>query len=158
MAVDKGAVTFRGTTTEKFDVLADERIVDMERYFYATTMADSLRDTAQLLLTKSRASRQTVQRMARQLNALVDVLAEALDPRWVAYGESLGLRIDEDTATVDEVVFAAATLARWIDSVLLLPGFIVGQQQARMQIQGAAVAITFPSDDPQPAGGVGTYL
>lgn len=153
------AELFSSVNVETADPLAVERIVDLERYFFTTTMADSLRDTARLLLTKSRASKATVVRMAEQVNTLVDELGKCLDRRYVEHAEVYKLRMEPEVASIDEVLFASTQLARWIDSMLMSQGWQLGQQQARMQMHEVAGTIKF--DDRGKVAGAhptGTYL
>lgn len=138
------------------DAPRDERplVVDLEKLFRYSSMTDVLRDEAKTLL-RTGASAQTRAQMVGQYHQLRAELAGCL--RDDLGGELRTYAPDlRPDAPVDQIFVSAASMARWVDSVLQTPGFLIHQ---RLSAQNAR-EITGKLDSGKPLGeaATGTYL
>lgn len=104
-----------------------ERILDLEGLFHYSGMLDSLRDTAKVFVRSGSSANGATPKMVVQYNALRERLRSVMSG---AAADQIDVWTSElpRSASIDELYFAAAALARWSDLMHQTPQFLLGQQ------------------------------
>lgn len=107
--------------------LAGDRVLDAENFFRTSQVADSLRDTAKLLLEAKNDDPTVVAQMAKDYEGIRTLLGELIDESMAEASERHVPELGE-TPSLALVVYAASQLCRWIDAVQATPSYLIAEQ------------------------------
>jgi hypothetical protein len=135
---------------------------DEATYFQTSQLVDSLRDTAIRFLEHPPATGSTVlAEMSGKYNSLRRRTMDLVGDEYAAATESATSDLPGD-ADVHSVVFAATQLAQWIDSIHVLPAYLLGQELQAASANEARTKLTSMSDVTDESdikgSGTGNYL
>jgi len=110
---------------------ANHLIVNPAGLFQFSGVLDQLRDTARYLVKNSNCAQAgTCALMVDQFDVLRENLKGVISSELADTMDSLTPRLDRDTADMSSVYFAAASLARWVDTLHQTPQFLLSQDVA----------------------------
>lgn len=153
--------------TEASHPAAEEnRVASPEQLFLYSGLTDALRDAARTLLRHQPVSAPAREAMVVEYAQLRELLAGSLRPD---LGAETMLRSPEleASAEIDTIYVAVVALARWIDVILSVGGFLVTKRfsdrqiaEAGAQAEGAAPQLSVVAKDSPQArtAGAGNYL
>lgn len=107
-----------------------ELVTDQAGLFQFSGVLDQLRDSAKYLARHAEHDALTIDLMVDQLDVLRERLKGVLKADMAAAIEDIVPRVPRDSATFAAVYFAAAALARWVDTVHQTPQFLLSQDVA----------------------------
>jgi hypothetical protein len=113
--------------------LRPEIVSDADLYRIAG-LVDGLRDAARELLGHE-VSPATIGRMTTRYRRLRAALPATLSPESAEQLDAWTEALTDQPAAVDEVFDAAAHLARWLDMIIGLPGFMVARRVESAELQ-----------------------
>ena len=105
-------------------------VTDQAGLFQFSGVLDQLRDTARYLARHAEHDAITIGLMVDQLDVLREKLKGVLKEDMAAAIDDIVPQVPRDSATFSSVYFAAAALARWVDTVHQTPQFLLSQDVA----------------------------
>lgn len=138
-------------------------ITNLERLFRYSGMIDQLRDTSRILLDSKDIAPRTISDMGRQYDDLRNALRSTLVEDARCELDTWTPVVDPSETTVDNVFFASAALARFIDLVHQTPKFLVAEEIAgvaaiEMTAKAKASMESIEHRASTPTAATGTYL
>jgi hypothetical protein len=146
--------------------LPGDRVIDAENFFRTSQVADSLRDTAKLLLEAKSEDPTVVAQMARDYEGIRALLGSLVEDT-LAEGSERHVPVLGENPTLAMIVYAATQLCRWVDAIQATPSYLISEQvktanahevaskvtQVLSDVAKAAAAVPAPSPK-----GPGQYL